>query len=354
MTTKLQQKYEAVMLASAIGDTLGMPVESMKKEQIQKYTGGITEPIDAVLVKDEHGQLIKKDEFGPLKYWTRDLKKGEYTDDTYSAKAIAEALLEKGTNLEYITQRQVDIFNALKQPDGHIKGAWGGSTRIAFENINSGISPLEAGAENGIGTGPPMKMAPVGLYMHANLYHSSLPKLARNIGLTTHKDERAIAAGIVQADLVYRLLDDNISRDQFIDYAINSAKTNELPFDQTFIPEKGNITSKLEWIKENKNVSDDKAHEFLRSGSLVLEAYPFTIFMFQKYFDKPFKGLLKTINFGGDCDTTGAMFGALAGARHGYFFPEKWLEVLQDAKELKELGQEIYEIDKWRRECVDR
>lgn len=45
---------------------------------------------------------------------------------------------------------------------------------------------------------------------------------------------------------------------------------------------------------------------------------------------------------GGDCDTTGAMFGALAGAKNGIIFPGDWR--LNDKEKLLSLGRGIYNL----------
>lgn len=78
----------------------------------------------------------------------------------------------------------------------------------------------------------------------------------------------------------------------------------------------------------------------------MLDAYPFTIFMFQKYWDDPVKGIIETVNFGGDCDTTGAIFGALAGARHGMVFPKEWVDVLKNKDRLQKAAEGIYALRK--------
>jgi len=59
-----------------------------------------------------------------------------------------------------------------------------------------------------------------------------------------------------------------------------------------------------------------------------MESYPFAIFMLQKYWENPLEGLIETVNFGGDCDTTGAIYGALSGAKNGLCFPDEWLKLV--------------------------
>jgi poly(ADP-ribose) glycohydrolase ARH3 len=343
--TSLKEKYIATMIGEGCGDELGMVVEGWKREQIIKYVGKITAPIAPILVKDKEGKLIEEDEFGKLKHWAKDSEKGDVSDDTILTLAIAESIGErKGLDLEHITQKQIQAYQSCKQPDGSLRGGFGGSTITAFERIISGVPILEAGSEPGLGTGPCMKMPSLGLYIDASGYLFEVIDMARKIGLSTHKDERAITAGMAQASAIYALLKGGLNRNMFLDAIWLMSKFYERPFNPKFSPEKGTLTDRLKWVKENKDVNDEKAHEYLKSSSNVLDSYPFTIFMFQKYFDDPINGLIETVNWGGDCDTTGAMFGALAGARHGMVFPKEWVDVLKYKDKLQKAAEGIYAI----------
>ena len=73
-----------------------------------------------------------------------------------------------------------------------------------------------------------------------------------------------------------------------------------------------------------------------------MQSHPFAILMFQKYWDNPLEGLIGTINYGGDCDTTGAMYGALMGAKEGLIFPEKLVRDLHNNDYLMQLGEKMW------------
>ncbi len=340
----LDQRYIATLIGCGIGDTLGMPVEMWKREQIKKHVGKVTEILAPFFVRDEKGEIVKEDEFGRLRYWGKDLLKGEYTDDTILTLAIAESIAEKKSlDLGDICKKQAEVYNSFRKPNGHIKGGFGKTTKDAFEKILSGVSPLESGISPGPGTGPCMKIPPVGLYMHATREYDKGVEMSRLISRATHLDERSIASGVVQAHAIFQLLNEP-TKQEFLDSIINVCIKNEKQQEYDALPEKGNLTDKLKWTLENQDISDEKAYEFLRSSALVFEAYPFTIFMFQKYWDRPLEGLIEIVNYGGDCDTTGAMFGALAGAKNGMIFPESWVNVLQNRERLEKAALGIYEI----------
>jgi ADP-ribosylglycohydrolase len=340
----LKEKYVATLIGCGIGDTLGMPFESWKREQIVKYLGRVTEIIEPFYVKDESGKIIREDEFGKIRYWGKELSKGEYTDDTIFTLAIAESIAEKKClDLGDICKKQAEIYQSLKQPNGHVKGGCGKSTMDALDRILSGISPLESGISTWPGTGPCMKMSPIGLYIHVTGKKNEGIEMARLVSRATHLDERSIASGIVQAEAIYNLLN-GATKQEFLDSIIATCAKNETNKKYESLPERGNLNSRLIWIKENQYAADEKAYKHLGCSSLVFEAYPFTLFMFQKYWDNPIKGLIETVNYGGDCDTTGAMYGALAGAKNGMIFPKEWVDVLKNKDKLEKVALAIYAL----------
>ncbi|MBR9691774.1 hypothetical protein GOV06_03220 [Candidatus Woesearchaeota archaeon] len=333
----MKDKYIATLVGCAIGDTIGMPVEGWKRERIKKYLGRITEPIEPFVIKDGQGKIVKKDEFGKLRYW-KNMKKGSYTDDTILTIAIAESIADLGyLNLEDICQRQ------LKAYKDRPTGGFGGSTKMAFNNLEKGISPLESGVKPGLGNGPAMKMSPIGLYMDAKDYEKGL-EFAGLIARATHLDKRAIASGIVQAHAIYTLLQ-NPSKREFLDSIIEVCIKQEEPLDKdATLYEKGNLQSRLKWIKDNAEAECELAYNHLKTTSLAFESPPFTLFMFQKYWDNPIEGLLETVNYGGDCDTTGAIYGALCGAKNGLIFPKDWVEVIEDKKKIQDIAEKIWRL----------
>lgn len=342
---KMEECYVATLVGCAIGDTLGMAVEAMKREQIQKYVGKITEPLDPVLPLAPDGSRLKEDEYGSLKGWTRNLRKGMYTDDTILTLALAESLVEAGMNVEKVAEKQLAAYLAQPAIDGKRRsGAFGGTTLEGFANLEKGISAYKSGVIGGPGNAPAMKMSPLGLYMDATGKYEEGLQFAEAVGRITHLDPRSVASGVVQAHAVYVVLND-VSREEFFDSIVAVCKKYEKPVTAEFpLYNKGNLTSRLEWIANHKDAEDAEAQKTLGSSSLVFQSYPFAVFMFQKYWNNPVEGLIETVNYGGDCDTTGAMYGVLAGAMNGMVFPFNWLNGLQNSDKIVKLGQKMYEL----------
>ena len=343
MATK--EQYQATLVGCAIGDTLGMAVEGWKREQIQKYVPGgrIVEPIAPLIVRDVKGNLLTEDEFGKIKYYTRDLQRGEYTDDTILTVAIAESIVgREELDLDDLCQRQLKAYEACRMPSGRVKGGFGGTTKDAFENLKKGKFLFDCGVYPGLGNGPVMKISPLALYGDASgLLKRGLDN-AVWVAQATHKDTRAIASAPVQVEALYSLLRGD-SREIFLERIVDVCKAYEkhLP-KKAALSEKGTLLSKLEWVVNNQNLDCEDAFRKLGNSALAFESYPFTLFMFQKYFDNPIEGLIETVNFGGDCDTTGAIFGTLAGAKHGMIFPQAWLDILKNRQHIANLGEKLF------------
>lgn len=350
--TMYDDRYKGVLLGCAVGDTLGMAVEGWKPVQIQRYVPGgkITEPIAPVLVYDAEGALKHEDEFGKLKYFAKDLKRGEWTDDTILTLALTESIIERrGLNLETAARKHLEAYEGLRMHDGRVKGGFGSTTQEAFKNLAAGVSPRASGVIGGPGNAPAMKMHPLGMYIHATRKERAGLLFAYDVGRMTHLDPRSLASGVVQAAAISALLK-NVSRREFVRTIVRTCKEWEGPLGPAYIwHHQGTLAERLLWIENHTDVSSQEAYERLGNSSVVYRSYPFSLFMFQKYgFSAPEQareGLLETVNFGGDCDTTGAIYGALAGANHGTsWIPDSWLAVLDQREQLEEAAASLYAL----------
>ncbi|MBI5389860.1 ADP-ribosylglycohydrolase family protein [Candidatus Woesearchaeota archaeon] len=340
----LEERYQATLVGAALGDALGMPVERMTQAQIQKYVGRITTLLSPVIITDDAGQPLKQDEFGELnKYPSQGLERGEYSDDTILAIALAESLLKTGYDFPSIVQNQLAVYLSKRLPLGEIGGGFGKSTRNTFENLIAEVPPTNSGMP-GPGNAPTTKMITLGLYMHPLDCPEQGALYAKEIARITHTDPRSIASGIVQSHAIYRLLE-GIDREDFLAYLPSLCDRYERPLGQPkIVPEKGMLTDYLRWIHHHRDATPDAAHAFLHSGSEVFESYSFALFMFQKYWDDPVVGLFETVNYGGDCDSTGAMYGALAGAKHGMIFPSDLTQEIKGVEYLCTLGTQFWRL----------
>lgn len=348
----LEEKIVGSLVGCAVGDALGMPVEGWPKARIQKHCGRITAMMAPVILRDTQGNKLTADEFGKIHHWTEIFEKGDFTDDTILTLAIAESIIECGLpELHHICQKQLDIYQDFSAGQG--KCGFGGTTKAAFQNLLNGILPTKSGVIGGPGTGPAMKMTPIGIW-------ASLIKdkdrtatgryLAKLIGRSTHLDPRSVVCGTLQAAAVTTLLQETWTTHSgpgFILYLRHLCKEIEEPLTEAYRWHKrGNIYDRIMWVCDNLTISVEEAHAYLGSSSAVYQAYPFTLWMLQKYWNDPIAGLEEIVNCGGDCDTTGAMYGALVGARCGMIFPKVWTKEVTKLNKVINIAEQLANLEK--------
>ncbi|MBI2173861.1 MAG: phosphoenolpyruvate carboxylase, partial [Candidatus Omnitrophica bacterium] len=105
----------------------------------------------------------------------------------------------------------------------------------------------------------------------------------------------------------------NIPRNDFVSSLTSVCRRYEMPLGRSNARSgSGSLSERVEWVAASMDAEAADAHRNLGSSSLVFSSYPFALFMLQKYWDNPVEGLVEVVNFGGDTDTTGAIYGALA------------------------------------------
>ncbi|HLP79632.1 MAG TPA: ADP-ribosylglycohydrolase family protein [Acidobacteriota bacterium] len=318
-----EELYKQIFLGIAVGDALGMPVEGWKPQQIVKYVlgGRVSRLLDPQLPVDPDGERILKDEFGLVKQWNAPLKKGMWTDDTICSLDLADSLNHAGMNLEDLAQRRLISFDERNKMCGEYSG-FGQTTRLAMENIRKGIHPSQSGVIGGPGTGPCMMMAPLGVFQHAREENGAsavesnvdCTVYAMEVARMTHLDTRSVVSGILQQKLIYYALSE-------LDVRLTAKSIFRLCEHYESLLSKmddnvGNLTSRIAWVCENYKKPIGESYKRFGAGSVVTQAYPFSLHAMLHYYNKPsMNALLDVISYGGDCDTTGSMVGAFFGAR---------------------------------------
>src|SRR5205085_1828519 len=117
-----------------------------------------------------------------------------------------------------------------------------------------------------------IKIAPVGMYMHATGRYEEGLRFAEEAGRMTHLDPRSIASGVVQAHAVFALLS-GTSRKEFVDSVIEVARKWEKSREQG---KKVTLEERLQWVADNRDVDDEAAYQQLGTGWAVTRNYPFT------------------------------------------------------------------------------
>jgi ADP-ribosylglycohydrolase len=301
---RLVDGAEACLMGVAIGDAMGMPVETLKRDAILAATGGkgITFFVDPIARRD----------------WLVGMKAGATTDDWQLTRVVAESLIR--------THGRFDVQDCA---NGHVEAlkkstfGWGGTTRIAIEDIRDGkrvvgrdpIPPMPPG--KGCGNGIIMKVAPLAISetIYYETFDDELWKSIKELGSITHPDIRASIAAFAVAYLL---------RTTFLmDYQ------NALKIDESNLPTMLRwLTREVQKIEREEQVTTEMLSQKLQNiesatsdprgcGFHANDTAAFAIGMFYKYPQDFERGVLEAVNAGGDTDTAASIVGALIGANVG-------------------------------------
>lgn len=305
-----QERFRGTMLASAAGDALGAPVEFMGLDVIVERfgKGGIRDLVPA------YGRL------------------GAVTDDTQMAIATARGLVEarsSGMGEVDAALEQYIVWLDSQQDRANVRGP-GGTCISGLEAQRKGR--IDRAANDSKGCGGVMRVHPVGLHLPGQ------PEEAFDLGwrtadLTHGHPTSGISSG-AQAALVSQL-------------AAGTAADEALGTTLEILSDRD---PNLETLAAVQNAMDlaaqaapaDVAIGMIGEGWIAEEALGCGVYILMRFKDDPLEGLVASVNHSGDSDSTGAIAGALLGAKHGAgWIPAGWLEVLEHRDLLVQLASEL-------------
>jgi ADP-ribosyl-[dinitrogen reductase] hydrolase len=296
----LRDRYRGALLASAAGDALGATLEFMSRDAIRQ----------------QHGQL--RDIIGGG--WLH-VAPGEITDDTQMALCIARSLVERGGfDPDDIAARFVG-WHASGPKD------IGNTTAHALEQLARGVPWQTAGAHThamlrprDASNGSIMRCAPVALYARSDAAANA--RYSADASRITHANPLCVAASQALNAVIAALLDDP-DADAL---AVATAATDN--------DEVRAALAQVPTLDERTLDADGYVLATLQAAFWAVQAH-----------DTLEDALVAAVNLGQDADTTGAVAGALAGARWGATaIPARWLDVLQPREELLTLADRLLEL----------
>lgn len=318
----MKDKVRGAIVGVAIGDALGMPVEGLLPETIEKCYGGIKSYRTPSRKCRSHHTL----------------KRGQYTDDTQLTLAIGESIVaNRGINYNDIASKHVQSFQGERR-------GWGKATTNGCQRILIGIDWWNSGETGAAGNGPPMKIAPIGVLYGLNIINKfDLITSCINISRMTHGDPKAATAAICQAYLVGVAIQSDLD--------IFTWELGDIPAFaeeiENVICEENSFSISVGNAIDMVNCDGEEIRKEIGAKSFVNESVAFTYGMLYKYVDNLQECMEKIINQGGDADTTGALAGSILGAVYGYSkFPEKWRRGLEDRARLIRLADDLYSLSK--------
>ena len=302
--TAIQSRYEGCLLGLAAGDALGTTVEF-------KSPGSFVPLTD----------MVGGGPFG--------LQKGQWTDDTSMALCLAESLITCRT------------FNARDQMERYVRWWKEGhlsSTGRCFDIGNTVYGALQRYIDTGepfagstdphtAGNGSLMRLAPVPLFFAADpekAIHMSAESSKTTHGATTCLDACRYFGGLLIGAI------QGVSKEELL--SPRYTPVERLWERAPLCPEIDNIAGG----------SFKRKHPPAIIGSgYVVESLEAALWAFNRSSNFQEGGLL-AVNLGDDADTTGAIFGQLAGAYYGVAgIPHTWRECLAHAELIQRWAGEL-------------
>lgn len=328
-----RDKIVGTFLGVAVGDALGMAVETFTAEKIAKTYGRVT----TYLRPDGHK-------------WFNGHQAGTYTDDTQLTLAVAEALIEAPLDMDAQVKHHVAAFR--KTTDG-----WGNTTRNAIRSLANGGSWATSGLSGnnqGLGNGVVMKIAPVAL-----LGELEVQEFVFNLNAMTHPT--GISAGAAAAHVGAISLLSKYEQEDLPSLDVPGVKREIL---DSLARYAGFMESKYESVDDKISdrffyLSENFEKEFtppalanalsFMSAAEIIEQFgagscycfnsiPFSYAFFFRNPDT-IETLFDVISAGGDTDSNGSIVGALLGAYHGTsIFPQYLVDGLVQKDEILDVA----------------
>jgi ADP-ribosylglycohydrolase len=302
-----RSRYRGALLGLAAGDALGTTVEF--------EAPGSFEPLTTIVGG------------GPFH-----MKPGEWTDDTSMALCLAESLIERHG---FDPVHQLDTYvRWFRQGHWSVKGRCfdiGNTTRDALARFERHRQPDSGSTHpNAAGNGSIMRLAPAPLF-YARTPAEAIQRSADS-SRTTHGSATCVSACRYLGGLIVG--------------AIEGRPMAELLSD-SFTPAPGSWDGEplaAEVATVARGTLKVKEPPAIRGSGYVVASLEAALWAFHKT-DNFRAGALLAVNLGDDADTTGAVYGQIAGAYYGEEgIPAEWRAVLAMREKIEEMADRLYEM----------
>jgi len=300
------ERYRGCLLGLAVGDAVGTTLEFSSP--------GTFKPIS---------DMVGGGPFG--------LDAGQWTDDTSMALCLAESLIEsKGFDARDQLERYCRWWK-----EGHLSSRGqcfdiGSTTRNALLDFMKNGTLRRPENRDEAGDGSIMRLAPIPMFFAADPFEAM--RQARENSLTTHGAREAVDACAYLAGLIAGALR-GVDKETLLSDSYSPAPG----FFEQYPPE-------LKIKRVMQGSFKRKKRREIRGGFYVVESLEAALWAFQNN-DNYRDGCLAAVNLGDDADTTGAVFGQLAGAYWGEnAIPQSWREKLVLRDQITSYAEGLFKL----------
>lgn len=287
------------LIGLAIGDALGMPTQMMSRAEVARRFGP-----------------IRGFEPGPADQpIAPGVPAGRVTDDTDQALILARRLVADGGRLDLARYAEEllawhDEMSAIGSLD-----LLGPSTMRALQAYRAGV-PLGETGRWGDTNGAAMRVAPVGIACLATPL-AYLAHAVAAVDVVTH-DTRIANAGACAIAAAVSAGVAGAAVDDAVELALDAARVGAEHGHDT---PGGQVAERIEWalslVAEPGVDVLEVIDRQIGTSVATQESVPAALALVSAFGDDPWRAVCMAASLGGDCDTIGAMVGAVLGACHG-------------------------------------
>jgi len=256
------------------------------------------------------------------------LNAGEWTDDSSQALCMLISLITKDG---FVPEDIMNRFVSWKE-DGYMSSNGtcfdiGMTTSTAINRFKQTGYPLSGLTdETSCGNGCLMRLAPIPMF-----YNSTLNDAVIISGLSsqlTHGHDECIDASRYFGKLIWLALN-GFSKQEILSRVIG----NNIGIKKGVVSKP--LYSIIKGDYKKKNPPE------IRGKGYVIDTLESALWAFYKT-DNFVDGLLKVVNLGDDADTTGAVYGQLAGAYYGINnIPKKWIDIIAKKEKVESMVEQL-------------
>ena len=318
MTGDLADRALAALTGLAIGDALGMPTQSLPREVIAARYGTLTDfhpgPPDQPIAPG--------------------MPAGSVTDDTEQALLVGRLLVAGNGRID---PHQLAADLLAWEQDMRRRGSLdllGPSTKAAVAAVAAGV-PIGQAGRNGTTNGAAMRITPVGIACPA----TDLPTLVDRVveaSWVTHNTGVALAGAAAVAGAVSA----GLAGASIAEATEVGARAAELAATKGNWVAAGDVGGRILLARDlvdGRSVEDaaDRIYRLVGTSVATQESVPAAFGVLAVHPDDPWQAALLAASLGGDCDTIGAIAGAIAGACHGTpGFPVSAVKIIAEVNDL--------------------
>jgi len=321
-TNRLVSKAHGCLMGVALGDALGMPSSMMDAENIRE------------LFPDGIRDFLPPPEGHPLH---TGMVAGQVTDDTEQTLVLADAYLKDGKFVPMTVAQGLIAW--AEKVNGFDSMYLGPSTLRALRMIRDGGSIEKAGFI-GDTNGAAMRIGSVGIVNAGDL--KGAVNDTATVCLPTHNTNLAISGAAAIACAVAAAMDGaslNEINEAFFYGAREGVKRGNRWIGAS-VERRGKLALEIAAKAPDEATFWQDLYDIIGTTVVMAEAVPAALAINNYYKFDPVEVARCTANMGGDCDTIGAIAGAMAGAYAGIeAFPS---EVIQKIEEVNNLHLDEY------------